>query len=152
MVNSLQAVLCRLEKTASSKMAILWSSHRVSVHSPRRHVATWMLMLALARWAAAGKRITYLLATRGEAGIDAVSPKEARKIRTQEQIASCGAVGVRRLEFLDHPDGVIFDTMRLRREIAAAIRRHRNVHPRVRPAITRLSPPDRRRIGGRVGR
>jgi len=80
---------------------------------------------AVARWAGAGKRITYLLATRGEAGIDAVNPKEARKIRTQEQIASCGAVGVRRLEFLDHPDGVIFDTMRLRREIAAAIRRHR---------------------------
>ena len=29
------------------------------------------------------------------------------------------------LEFLDHPDGTIHDTMRLRREVAAAIRRHR---------------------------
>ncbi|HEY5114128.1 MAG TPA: PIG-L deacetylase family protein [Nakamurella sp.] len=80
---------------------------------------------AVARWAAAGKRVIYLLATRGEAGIDAVNPKEARKIRTKEQIAGCAAAGAQRLEFLDHPDGVIADSMLLRREIAATIRRHR---------------------------
>jgi len=80
---------------------------------------------AVARWTAAGKKVTYLLVTRGEAGIDGIIPKEAKKIRTKEQIASCAAVGVKRLEFLDHPDGVIADTMRLRREIASVIRRHR---------------------------
>jgi len=80
---------------------------------------------AVARWTSAGKQVTYLLATRGEAGIDGTAPKEAKKIRTREQIASCAAVGVKRLEFLDHPDGVIGDVMRLRREIASVIRRHR---------------------------
>ena len=34
-------------------------------------------------------------------------------------------MGVRDLGFLGHPDGVIADTMRLRREVAASIRRHR---------------------------
>jgi LmbE family N-acetylglucosaminyl deacetylase len=80
---------------------------------------------AVARWTAAGKTVTYLLVTRGEAGIDGIAPKEAKKLRTKEQIASCAAVGVKRLEFLDHPDGVIADVMRLRREIASVIRRHR---------------------------
>ena len=47
MVNSLQAATCRLEKTASSKLTILWPSHRVSVHAPRRHITAWTLMLAL---------------------------------------------------------------------------------------------------------
>ena len=80
---------------------------------------------AVARWTAAGKKVTYLLVTRGEAGIDGIIPKEAKKLRTKEQIASCAAVGVKRLEFLDHPDGAIADAMRLRREIASVIRRHR---------------------------
>ena len=47
MVNSLQAVWCRLEKTASSKSAILWPDRHVSVHSPRRHIAALTLMLVL---------------------------------------------------------------------------------------------------------
>lgn len=80
---------------------------------------------AVARWSAAGKRVTYVLATRGEAGIDTMMPKDAKKVRTREQIASCAAVGVHRLEFLDHRDGVISDGLRLRREITAVIRRHR---------------------------
>ena len=80
---------------------------------------------AVARWTSSGKQVIYLLATRGEAGIDATNPKEAKKIRTREQIASCAAVGVRRLEFLDHPDGLINDVLRLRKEITGAIRRFR---------------------------
>lgn len=80
---------------------------------------------AVARWTAQGKTVRYLLATRGEAGIDGLEPVESARVRTAEQIASCAAVGVGEPEFLDHPDGVISDSMRLRREIAAAVRRHR---------------------------
>jgi LmbE family N-acetylglucosaminyl deacetylase len=80
---------------------------------------------AVARWTSQGKTVRYLLATRGEAGIDGMDPEEAARVRTAEQTASCAAVGVEELEFLDHPDGVISDSMRLRREIAGAIRRHR---------------------------
>lgn len=80
---------------------------------------------AVARWTSQGKTVRYLLATRGEAGIDAMDPEEAARVRTAEQIAACAAVGVGEPEFLDHPDGVISDAMRLRREIARAIRIHR---------------------------
>ena len=80
---------------------------------------------AVARWTAQGKTVRYLLATRGEAGMDGLPPEQAGPLRAQEQWAACAAVGVRDLEFLDHPDGVIVDAMRLRREVAAAIRRHR---------------------------
>jgi LmbE family N-acetylglucosaminyl deacetylase len=80
---------------------------------------------AVARWTRQGKTVTYLLATRGEAGIDGLHPDEAGPLREREQRAACDAVGVGILEFLDHPDGVIHDSMRLRREIAAAVRRHR---------------------------
>src|SRR6478752_3102457 len=80
---------------------------------------------AVARWTAQGKTVRYLLATRGEAGIDGLPPDVAGPVREQEQWAACAAVGVRDLGFLGHPDGVIADTMRLRREVATAIRRHR---------------------------
>jgi LmbE family N-acetylglucosaminyl deacetylase len=80
---------------------------------------------AVARWTSQGKTVRYLLATRGEAGIDGMDPATAARIRTDEQIASCAAVGVSEPEFLDHPDGTIHDAMALRRQIAAAIRRHR---------------------------
>ena len=80
---------------------------------------------AVARWTQQGKSVRYLLATRGEAGIDGLPPDEAGPLRVREQEAACDAVGAAGLEFLDHPDGVVTDMLRLRREIAAAIRRHR---------------------------
>lgn len=80
---------------------------------------------AVARWTGQGKEVRYLLASRGEAGIDGMDPAAVRPLRVAEQRAACDAVGVSSLEFLDHPDGVIHDVLRLRREFAAAIRRHR---------------------------
>lgn len=80
---------------------------------------------AIARWTAQGKKIAYLLACRGEAGIDSIEPAVSGPLRVEEQIASCAAVGVSVVEFLDHPDGVIEYGVPLRRDIAAAIRRHR---------------------------
>lgn len=80
---------------------------------------------AIARWTAQGKKIAYLLACRGEAGIDTMDPEVCGPLRVQEQIASCAAVGVTDVEFLDHPDGLIEYGVPLRRDIAAAIRRHR---------------------------
>ena len=80
---------------------------------------------AVARWTAQGKTVSYLLVTRGEAGIDTMPPEETIRVREAEHRAACDAVGVSVLEYLDHPDGTIHDTMRLRRDIAAAVRRHR---------------------------
>lgn len=80
---------------------------------------------AVARWTAQGKTVNYLLVTRGEAGIDTMPPEETIRVRAAEQRAACDAVGASSLEYLDHPDGTIHDVLQLRRDIAAAVRRHR---------------------------
>ncbi len=80
---------------------------------------------AVARWTAQGKTVTYLLLTRGEAGIDAVPPERAGPLREQEERNGAAEVGVSVVEFLDHPDGVLEATVELRREIVRSIRRHR---------------------------
>jgi LmbE family N-acetylglucosaminyl deacetylase len=80
---------------------------------------------AIARWTAEGRTVTYLLACRGEAGIDTLPPAECGPLREAEQRASAAEVGVDVVEFLDHPDGLIQYGIPLRRDIAAAIRRHK---------------------------
>lgn len=80
---------------------------------------------AVAAWTRAGRQVAYLLLTRGEAGIDSLPPDECARVRTAEQRASAAIVGVDEVEFLDHPDGTLADGLALRRDIAAAIRRHR---------------------------
>ncbi|MFI8436121.1 PIG-L deacetylase family protein [Streptomyces sp. NPDC079020] len=80
---------------------------------------------AVAGWTDGGREVSYLLASRGEAGIDTLPPAECGPVREREQRESAAVVGVRAVEFLDHRDGVIEYGIRLRREIAAAVRRHR---------------------------
>ena len=81
---------------------------------------------AIAAWTASGKEVAYLLVTRGEAGIDGVHPAECGPLREAEQRAAATHVGVSTVEFLDdYVDGVIEEGVRLRRDLAAAIRRHR---------------------------
>lgn len=80
---------------------------------------------AVARWTSEGKQVAYLLVTRGEAGIDTMAPDEVIRLRAVEQRRSCDAVGVDMLEYLDHPDGLVVEGLELRRDLAAAIRRHR---------------------------
>ncbi|MFF0593386.1 PIG-L deacetylase family protein [Streptomyces antibioticus] len=80
---------------------------------------------AVAVWTDAGREVAYVLATRGEAGIDTVPPSACGALREREQRASAAVVGVSTVEFLDHADGVVVYGPDLRRDIAAAIRRHR---------------------------
>lgn len=80
---------------------------------------------AVAKWTSAGKRVTYLLASRGEAGIDAWPPEKTAAVREAEERESARLVGVETVEFLDFPDGAIEYGLPLRRALARAIRRHR---------------------------
>lgn len=80
---------------------------------------------AVAAWTKEGKSVAYLLLTSGEAGIDDMSPQEAGPVRRGEQIASAAVVGVSDVTFLEHPDGVLEGGVRLRADIAHALRRHR---------------------------
>ncbi|WP_448620024.1 PIG-L deacetylase family protein [Geodermatophilus sp. URMC 65] len=83
------------------------------------------LAAAVAVWTAAGKEVHYLLATRGEAGMAGLPPAEAGPVREEEERRSAAVVGVSEVEFLDHRDGVLVAGPELRRDLAAAIRRHR---------------------------
>ncbi|MFE9255352.1 PIG-L deacetylase family protein [Streptomyces sp. NPDC006879] len=80
---------------------------------------------AIADWTDGGREVVYLLASRGEAGIDTMDPVTCAPVREAEQRASAAVVGVDTVEFLDYRDGVIEYGLDLRRDIAAAIRRHR---------------------------
>ena len=96
---------------------------------------------AVARWTAAGKQVTYLLATRGEAGIDGMRPEQAAPLREDEERAGAREVGVDVVEFLDHHDGVVEYGPALRRDIARAIRRHR-------PEVIVVGPYEIQMMGG----
>ena len=61
---------------------------------------------AIARWTDQGKSISYLLASRGEAGIDGIEPSVAAPLREAEERAGARVVGVETVDFLDHRDGV----------------------------------------------
>lgn len=80
---------------------------------------------AIAAWTAAGRSVGYVLASRGEAGIDDIPPERSASLREEEQRRAAAIVGVDSVEFLDHVDGAIEYGLALRRDLAAAIRHHR---------------------------
>jgi LmbE family N-acetylglucosaminyl deacetylase len=107
---------------------------------------------AIARWTAGGRTVTYVLVTRGEAGIDTTPPAECGPLREAEQRAAARIVGVDVVEFLDHADGTIEYGPALRRDVAHAIRRHRpelvitGNHRETWPGGN-LNTPDHRAVG-----
>lgn len=80
---------------------------------------------AISRWASQGKDVRYILATRGEAGIDSMPPSQAGPLREKEQEASAEVAGASSLEFLGIADGFVLDGPELRERLVEAIRRHR---------------------------
>jgi LmbE family N-acetylglucosaminyl deacetylase len=80
---------------------------------------------AVARWTGQGKRVVYCMVTSGEAGIDGMTPEQARQVREAEQVDSARVVGVDEVDFLGFADGVLEYGLPLRRAIAGVVRRHR---------------------------
>jgi LmbE family N-acetylglucosaminyl deacetylase len=79
---------------------------------------------AVARWTSQGKRVSYVLVTRGEAGIDSIPPQDAGPLREEEERRSARLVGVEAVEFLDYRDGTVEYGLPLRRDLTRAIRRY----------------------------
>lgn len=77
---------------------------------------------AVASWTDAGKEISYVLVSSGEAGIEGTDPHVAGPLREDEQRASCERVGVGEPEFLGFPDSDIQDSPELREALAERIR------------------------------
>ena len=80
---------------------------------------------AIARWTGQGRHVSYVLATKGEAGIEGMAPDVVAPLRMDEERRSAAVVGVSEVEFLDHPDGLVEYGVALRRDIAAALRQLR---------------------------
>lgn len=80
---------------------------------------------AVARWTAQGKHVSYLLATRGEAGIAGMAPDAVGPLREDEERRSAALVGVSDVFFLDHVDGLVEYGLALRRDLATVLRQQR---------------------------
>jgi LmbE family N-acetylglucosaminyl deacetylase len=83
------------------------------------------LASAVARFTHQGKTVSYVMVTSGEAGIDGLAPELTGPLREEEERRSAEVVGVDHVEFLGHPDGSVEYGLKLRRDIAGALRRIR---------------------------
>ena len=81
----------------------------------------------LAKWARQGKEINYLLLTCGDKGSDnpEMTPEMLCTDRRAEQRAAADVIGVKEIKFLTYPDGELFNTLDVRREIVREVRRFR---------------------------
>jgi LmbE family N-acetylglucosaminyl deacetylase len=79
----------------------------------------------IAKWAAAGKQIVYLLLTSGDKGSrdPNMRPGQLATQREEEQRGAARVLGVQEVHYLRHPDGVLDNTLELRRQIAHIIRK-----------------------------
>ena len=87
--------------------------------------AEFMASGTIGKWAAEGKEINYVLCTAGDKGSSdrSMLPSKLAKIRRAEQREACNRLGVKELVFLDYEDGVLQNTLALRRDIVREIRR-----------------------------
>lgn len=81
----------------------------------------------IAKWAALGRDITYLILTSGDKGSHDpdVRPGQIATIREAEQRAAAQALGVRDVIFLNYPDGILENTLELRRRLSLIIRQQK---------------------------
>lgn len=81
----------------------------------------------LARWAKAGARISYVLCTSGDVGIDTPGMTRARatEIREAESLEAGRIAGASEVIFLREPDGMLQPTLDLRKKLVREIRRFR---------------------------
>ena len=81
----------------------------------------------IVKWTQAGKHITYVLLTSGDKGSHDpdLRPGRLAARRESEQRAAAADLGVEQVIFLRRPDGLLENTMELRRELCNIIRQHR---------------------------
>jgi LmbE family N-acetylglucosaminyl deacetylase len=81
----------------------------------------------IARWVKGGCRVGYVLCTSGDVGIaqPGIDRATAISIREAEQTAAADLLGVQSVVFLREPDGMLQNTLELRRKLVREIRRFR---------------------------
>lgn len=81
----------------------------------------------VALWSAAGTELSYLILTNGNKGSDdpTMTPEKLATIRKEEQQAAADILGVKRVLYMDEPDGELKPTLNLRVRVVAELRKHR---------------------------
>lgn len=86
----------------------------------------------VAKWASDGWDVRYVIVTDGSAGgsddernVTLEARQQLSETRKAEQRAACEAVGATGIDFLDYPDGEVFHTLELRRDLVRCLRSHR---------------------------
>jgi LmbE family N-acetylglucosaminyl deacetylase len=79
----------------------------------------------VARWVKEGCKVVYVLCTSGDVGIaePGMSRARAAEIREAEQRAAAEVAGVKEVIFLREPDGMLENTLTLRKRLVREIRR-----------------------------
>lgn len=79
----------------------------------------------IARWVKEGAQVSYVLVTSGDVGIAdlSISREDAMTIREAEQRAAADVIGVKEVIFFREPDGMVENTMALRKRLVREIRR-----------------------------
>jgi len=109
----------------------------------------------IARWLQEGARAAYVLVTSGDVGIAKpdMSKAKAAEIRETETLAAARVVGVDDVTFLRVPDGMVENTMALRKQLVHQIRRFKpeviiTADPTVIfPPTGGINHPDHRAVG-----
>ncbi|NLG50549.1 MAG: PIG-L family deacetylase [Chloroflexi bacterium] len=104
----------------------------------------------IAKWAAQGRQIDYVLLTSGDKGSHDPTqrPGEVAALREVEQRAAAEALGVRSVKFLHYPDGTLENTLDLRRHLCGLIRRRKpNIVVTIDPWRRYQLHPDHRAAG-----
>lgn len=109
----------------------------------------------IARWVKASATAAYVLVTSGDVGIAeaGMTKAKAAEIREGETIAAAKLVGVDDVTFLREPDGMVVNTLELRKQLVRQIRRFRPeviiaMDPTVMyTAMGGINHPDHRAVG-----
>lgn len=110
---------------------------------------------SFARWAALGAEVTFVIATSGDKGSadPTMTGERLAAIREEEERCAAAALGVNEVIFLRYPDGELYPTLDLRRDITRIIRMKQpdlvvTLDPTVYWWETRgLNHPDHRAVG-----
>ena len=108
-----------------------------------------------ARWVRNGAQVTFVIVTDGAKGSNApeLASEQLRQIREAEQRAAAQVLGVSEVVFLGYPDGQVYNTPELRRDLVWQIRLRRpdvvlTHDPTARFfGQTRINHPDHRAVG-----
>jgi LmbE family N-acetylglucosaminyl deacetylase len=79
----------------------------------------------VARWIREGKEVVYVICTSGDKGTSDLSqsPAELAEIRRAEQQAAARVLGVKEVVFLGYEDGLLVNSIQLRRDLVRQVRR-----------------------------